>query len=78
MNTTDLPSPGLVTGSHALRKETAKVISQAEIGSRLSPGATTKQVKDLIVFFKASLAAVKRLEVRDNKRNQRRTQNESK
>lgn len=63
MNATELPSPGLVTGSHALRKEVARVITQAQLGSKLSPKQTTKQVKDLVVFFKACLAATKKLEV---------------
>lgn len=63
MNATQLPSPGLVTGSHALRKEVARVISQAQVSARLSPNKTTKQVEDLIVFFKAALRETKKLSV---------------
>lgn len=64
MNATQLPSPGLVTGSHALRKEVARVITQAQMSARLSPKQTTKQVEDLITFFKAALRETTKLRVK--------------
>lgn len=60
MNATELPSPGLVTGSHALRKEVARVISQVQVASTMSTNSTQK-ADDLIIFFKAALNALKRI-----------------
>lgn len=55
MIASNLPSPGILNNSQALRHEAAHAISRAEINAQLSPDSDT--AADLLVFFNACAAA---------------------
>ena len=51
MKTTDVPTPGPVSNSFALRAEVVKALSTAQVQSRISPSSKTAQT--LGEFFRA-------------------------
>lgn len=58
MRETTLPSPGILTWAHQLRRMAALAISAVEISSRHTPGGKSKQAKGLQTFFTACATAL--------------------
>lgn len=61
MNLRELPSPGSLTGSHILRKETVKALSYVQVQCK-SRNVLPDQLVTLREFFGAAIAYLNELE----------------